>query len=115
MDGPSTIEARMRADLPGAMKARDQVAVTALRTALAAIANAEAPPAVSSGWVEPVLGEQHEHPRLVLTEADVRAVVHREIAARRATISELASAGASVHAEVASLQAQSDLLESYLS
>jgi hypothetical protein len=88
------------------------VTVAALRTALAAIANAEAP-AVPSGWMEPVVGEQHERPRLVLAESDVRAVVRREIADRHATISELA-AGAPAQPEIAVLQAQADVLESYL-
>ena len=40
----TTVTDRLRSDLRDAMRARDRDAVTALRTALAAIANAEAPP-----------------------------------------------------------------------
>jgi uncharacterized protein YqeY len=40
--GASTVRDRLRSALPGAMKARDGVAVAALRSALAAIDNAEA-------------------------------------------------------------------------
>ena len=102
----------MRADLPRAMRARDSTAVTALRTALAAIANAEAPPAESV----PSAQARHQlvdHPRLVLSESDVREIVRREIARREATVGELSQAAAA-RAEIASLHAQAAVLQSYL-
>jgi uncharacterized protein YqeY len=114
MDGPTPIERRMRADLPRAMRARDSTAVTALRTALAAIANAEAPPVESV----PSAQARHQlvdHPRLVLTESDVREVIRQEIAWRDATIGDLSQTEAApAQAEIASLQAQAAVLKSYL-
>jgi uncharacterized protein len=103
------IVARMRGDLPQAMKARDTVRVTALRTALAAIANAEAPQIVSSGWTEPVIGRQHEAPRLVLAADDVAALVREQIDGRLADAAELEAVGqqdaaTTLRAEAAALQ-----------
>ncbi len=46
---PGLLRARLRADLTAAMKARDKIAVAVLRTALAAIDNAEAVPAPPAG------------------------------------------------------------------
>jgi len=40
-DGAGTVRDRLRAALPAAMKARDSVAISALRSALGAIDNAE--------------------------------------------------------------------------
>lgn len=112
MDDGSTIESRMRADLTQAMKARDQLTVTALRTALAAIANAEAPPAVPSAWTEPVMGESHEAPRLVLTAADVDEIVREQIATRLAGALELDAIGQTD--EASTLRAEAAALQPYL-
>jgi uncharacterized protein YqeY len=49
---PAALQNRLRADLTAALRQRDTAAVAALRTALAAIANAEAVPADDT----PVLG-----------------------------------------------------------
>lgn len=78
----------MRQDLTAALKARDRVAITALRSALAAIDNAEASPAEqpSSGLAENEhvagaavgLGAAEGRPR-DLAEADVRAIVEQEV------------------------------------
>jgi uncharacterized protein YqeY len=77
----------MQADLKVAMKGRDQVATRALRTGMAAIANAEAPAAADpSGPTEPVVGRLIEHDRLDLTAEDVQRVLRREIADRLDTI-----------------------------
>lgn len=79
MDTPS-LPARLQADLLAARKARDEHAVTALRTTLAALANAEAPPPPDG----PALGVAGlvEHDRLVLTTADHQRILGQEIAAR---------------------------------
>jgi len=111
----------MRADLPVAMKARDAAAVSALRTGLAAIANAEAPPVppVSSGAganrvpVEPVVGRLVEHARLELTGADVERILRHEIADRHDTIAAIEPHGRDV--EVDDLRGEIAVLERYLS
>ena len=79
-----SMEDRMRADLRQAMKDRDGPAVVALRTALAAIANAEAVP--DDGSFAPTHGRLVDHPRRVLTPDDVLAIVRHQIDDRRATI-----------------------------
>ncbi|MCU1503455.1 MAG: hypothetical protein JWM12_2809 [Ilumatobacteraceae bacterium] len=73
----------MRADLTTAMKARDGDAVRTLRTALAAIANAEAPPVESAP--RDVVGRLVEHHRIDLTDDDVEAVLRAQTADRADT------------------------------
>jgi uncharacterized protein len=108
---------RLRADLTSAMRERDRAAVTALRTALAAIANAEAPPAdtasapsgagtggASAGLVD--------HPRLELSVDDVERILRHEVADRRDTIDRIAGRGHDP--EVDELQAEIAVLQRYL-
>lgn len=85
------LRAALQTALTTAMKARDRVATSALRTTLAAVAHAEAVPieeapaaraGVIAGGVQG-LGAG-EVARRTLNEADVRAVVDAEIADRRA-------------------------------
>lgn len=66
-DGAGTVRDRLRAALPEAMKARDAVAVAALRSALGALDNAEA--------VDADLAPQSSvgHPRLAGTVSGLRA------------------------------------------
>jgi uncharacterized protein YqeY len=94
MSGPphagSLLHERLRGALPPALKARDRVAVAALRSALAAIDNAqavEAPPAPPFGGV--VAGAvtglgAGEAPRRELSEDDIVAIVRAEVADRLA-------------------------------
>ena len=84
----SPLDARLRDDLKIAMKARDAAAVTALRTALAALANAEAVEAVPVADAGPV-----EVARRDLTEADRVDVLRAHVADRQATIDELRAHG----------------------
>jgi uncharacterized protein YqeY len=66
---------RMRRQLVQAMKDRDTSAATALRSAMAALANAEAVP-VADGPYDPAEGPYGgEAARRELTAADVRAVL----------------------------------------
>jgi hypothetical protein len=73
----------MQHDLRDAMKSRDRLRVSVLRSTLGAIGNAEAVPSDArpnvSGRDEPT-----EVARRELSEADVRAVVAREVAELRA-------------------------------
>lgn len=98
----------MRSDLRQAMKDRDRPAVVALRTALAAIANAEAVP--DDGSVQETHGRLVDHARRVLTTDDVLAVVQRQVDDRRSTIAEIAAHDG----PTADLSAEIDVLERYL-
>ena len=78
---------RLKADLVQAMKARDRAAVTALRTALAALANAEAPDFDGAVHREG-RGELLEHARLTLGAEGEQAVLVAEVRRREALIAE---------------------------
>ena len=73
---------RAQADLLAARKARDEPAVTALRTLLAAFSNAEAPPAPPTSSLDPKVMGPSEHERLVLTDDDHRRLLDEQIAIR---------------------------------
>jgi len=103
MTGPSEAEsplyARLRHGLPRALKARDRAAVAALRSAIAAIDNAQAVPAPApprSGGV--IAGAASglragDAPRRELSEGDVVAIVAAEVADRRAAAADYDAAG----------------------
>jgi uncharacterized protein len=109
----------MRADLKAAMKARDRVTVAALRSALAAIENAEAPPAP-----EPVIGDAAiagaalgvgatEAERRTLTDADLTSILDNEVRERATAAEEYDRLG---HTDEATrLRAEADILSRYLS
>jgi uncharacterized protein len=106
----------LRRALTAALKARDAVAVSALRSALAAIENAgavdgpQAPPSGSgpiAGAVEG-LGASEVERRPV----DVRAVVAAEIDQRRTAAREYAELGRPDHAD--RLRAEADVLAAHL-
>lgn len=106
----TSLQQQMRADLPAAIRARDAVLVSVLRTALAAVANAEAVPA--AGGVTPAAFGSTEVPRRQLSEAEVRAIVVREQEDLRATADELHRRGRPT--EATQLAAKADLLDGYL-
>ena len=106
----TTVTDRLRTDLRDAMRARDRDAVTALRTALAAIANAEAPPA--DGSHGDVHGQLVEHPRLVLTGDDVARILTEQVADRHDTLARIGPAGPA--GAIAALQAEIAVLERYV-
>jgi len=103
----SDVRERLRQALRAAMKARDTVAVSALRSVLAAIANAEAvpPPAVPpDGSAPAVTGNQYvagstagvaatEAGRRELTGGEVAGIVRAEAAERRAAARQYHAAG----------------------
>ena len=100
----------MQLALRDAMKARDRVAMAALRTALAAIANAEAVP-IDAAPTD-VYGELVEHERQVLAESDVVRIVQHQIDDRRATAAQVAAHGRTDEAAV--LTAEADVLAGIL-
>jgi uncharacterized protein YqeY len=101
----------MRRDLTAAMKARDHPRVSVLRTALAAIANAEAPAAETRAWPPPAAGST-EVARLELTDADRRRVITTQIADREDTIAQYERNGHA--AEAAVLNDEVTILREYL-
>lgn len=110
---------RLRAAVAIAMKSRDRRAVSALRSALAAVENAEAveidADAVRAGAIEAsrVGVGAAEAARRELTEADVTAIVQTEISERRAAAAAYEASG---HAErAAELLAEADALTAHLS
>jgi uncharacterized protein YqeY len=100
---------RVQADLLRARKARDQHAVTALRTLLAAISNAEAPATLAPSSLEPKVLGLAEHERLHLTDEDHRRILEEQLAVRDAAAVEYDTIGrpdaaAAVRAERAVLE-----------
>jgi uncharacterized protein YqeY len=86
---PAAIQARLQAALKGALRGRDKVAASALRSALGALANAEAVSPV------PLAGPSSEHiagaaaglgaaeaPRRALTAAQAQQIIESEISER---------------------------------
>ena len=102
---------RLRAALPTAMKARDGAAVTALRSALAAVENAAAVAPQVSEFGLPALGVgATEVERRSIDEAEVEQIVRTEVAERLAAADEYDGLGrteqaARLRAEAAALAA----------
>ncbi|WP_040884729.1 hypothetical protein [Janibacter sp. HTCC2649] len=117
---PSVAEIRtqLRAALKNAMKERDKLAVSALRSGLSAIDNAEAittePPAASDAE-SPIAGAAiglgvTEAARRELTVDDVRALLRTEVEERREAATEIE--GAEHPDRAADLRREADVLES---
>jgi uncharacterized protein YqeY len=115
------MRANLRDDLTAAMKARNHVAVTALRSALAAIENAETVPVDlpldSSTGNEHVAGAATglgaaEAPRRQLTEVDLRSIVENEMRERSAAAEEYEQIGRTDLAE--RLRAEAEVLSRYV-
>jgi uncharacterized protein YqeY len=119
MDLPS----RMRADLTAALRERDRDTARVLRTALSAIANAEAQPAADGDEPlrlqgdGPIAGASDglgsaDVARRELTTDDVRAVVRSERDECLASAADLEARGATDAA--AALRADAEVLERYV-
>ena len=112
---------RLRVDLTAAMKARDAVAVSALRSAIAAIGNAEAveiaPDTTSATGGRHVAGSvpglgAGEAPRRVLSEADMAAIIREQVDERMTAAEHYDRIGDAVRAT--RLRAEAGLLAAYL-
>ncbi|GAB4584521.1 GatB/YqeY domain-containing protein [Nocardia sp. IFM 10818] len=116
--GTAPLRDRLRAALPTAMKARDKNATAALRSALAAIDNAEAVDGsdMQAGAIEssPAGLGTAERPRRDLTEADIEAIVRTEIADRLTAAAEYAGRGSSADDRAAALRAEAAALEAHI-
>jgi hypothetical protein len=115
---PAPLRERLRAALPVAMKARDRVAVAALRSTLAALDNAEAvdrPASVDERLaIEqiPVGVGAAEVERLVLTPEQVESIVRAEVAERETAAREYEVAGRPERAE--QLRSEARVLTAHL-
>lgn len=115
------MRANLRNDLTAALKTRNRVAITALRSALAAIDNAEAVPADRSSGS--VIGNEHvagsatglgaaEAERRHLTAADLQSIVENEVRERSVAAEEYEQLGRNDLAE--RLHAEAEVLSRYL-
>ena len=118
-DAARSLERRLRAALPAAMKAHDRTAVTGIRSALSAIANAEAIDA--SHGPEPQRGpiaqavhglRAGEVTRRQLSETDIVEIVRAEVVARMAAADEYDGIGHT--GEAARLRSEADSLQTFL-
>ena len=114
----TSLRRRLRDALVAAMKERDRVTVTALRSTLAAIDNAEAvdTTAMAAGSLaiesSPVGIGAAEAERRALSEEDIAQIVHSEVADREAAALEYDRAGRPERAEA--LRAEAQVLSSHL-
>jgi uncharacterized protein len=94
---------RLRNDLRAAMKQRDALSTTVLRSLLDALDNACAVPLTSEHAL--VYGDRTEVPRKLVTEAEYQAILRHEADSRSAAASEYEQLGradvaARLHAEL---------------
>ena len=121
------MRASLRDDLKVALKAKDRVAVGAIRSALAAIDNAEAVPTESASHAASpgagTTGDEHfagsatglgaaEAVRRNLTDADVRSIVQNEVRERTDAADEYERLGRTEQAE--RLRAEARVLSRHL-
>jgi uncharacterized protein YqeY len=117
--------AALRAALPLALRARDTEATSALRTALAAVANAEAVdvPGHASSGPDAVTGSDHvagavlgvgaaEVERRALTPTEVRGIVEHEV--RERLVAAQGAEGAAVPAYADRLRREAEALQRVL-
>lgn len=104
---------QMKADLVQAMKARQVDTVATLRSALAAIDNAEAVPVETPITpLIPFATQSRDVPRKVLSVADIRQILQQEVDERYAASAEYTRLGQV--AEATRLQRAAALIATYL-
>ena len=125
-DTAPALVGRLRAALTAALGSGDRVAVAAVRSALAAVGNAEAvDPAAQGGPADPAMAPSEqfagaraglgagEVPRKRLTAADVTKIVQAEISERQSAAAEYDRLGHGGQAE--RLRREADVLAAVLS
>jgi uncharacterized protein YqeY len=118
-DAARSLEARLRAALPVAMKAHDRAAIAGIRSALSAIANAEAvdvshTPEPQRG---PIAHAVHgvragEVTRRQLSEGDIMEIVRAEVDTRMAAADEYETIGQT--REAARVRSEADSLNTFV-
>ncbi|GAA3541874.1 hypothetical protein GCM10022222_26940 [Amycolatopsis ultiminotia] len=115
------MRAKLRDDLKAALKTRDRTAISALRSALAAIDNAEAVPVDQA--LDATVGNEHvagaavglgaaEASRRDLTDADLRSIVENEVRERTVAAEDYERLGRAE--EAARLRAEAAVLQRHL-
>lgn len=107
---PLSIREQMKLDLTAAMKAREMVAVSTLRTVLGAIDNAEAVPITTP--LEYSNGKTNDVPRKQLTQTDIEQILRQELNTRQAAALKYQDLGK--EGEAARLQQEADVIAHYL-
>jgi uncharacterized protein YqeY len=102
------LQSRLRADLKAAMRSADQPAITAVRSLMSALANAEAVPIPTGPYT--VVGGSADVARRDLTAEEIARIVAIEIEDHRRAIAEYESIGA----DAARLCEELVILERYL-
>jgi hypothetical protein len=109
-DMAASLRQRLNADLLLAMKAKDTVAVSALRSVLSGLDNASAVPV--STVAAPVFGRNGDVPRRDLSDSDCQSIIRAEIAALSAAAEEYERLGRDDTA--ARLRAEQAVVECYI-
>lgn len=114
VDAVARMRSRMSVGVTDALRARDRVRLAALRSAMAALDNAEAAPAPTRSSIAPPLVGlgAGDAPRTALDERAVTAVVESEIRAREEAAVEYRALRRSDVAQ--RLEAEADVLRPYL-
>ncbi|MCB0099617.1 MAG: GatB/YqeY domain-containing protein [Caldilineaceae bacterium] len=99
-------------DLRTAMKTRDKVAVSLLRTLMATLDNAEAVAVDHASLPKVPTTERHEVPRKELTSDEIRQLLGRELAERQRAHDEYLALG--LADEVTRLETEIELITHYL-
>lgn len=100
---------RLRQDLVAAIRSRDRIEISMIRTLIAAIENAEAVAAEPSAEV--LIGLNHDRPRRRLTGEQITAIVARERAEVADAVERYRELG--LDAELGELQARVAIIDRY--
>lgn len=109
-DMAASLRQRVNGDLLLAMKAKDPIAISALRSLLAALDNATAVPA--SAVTAPVFGHNGDVPRKVLSDTDCQNIISAEVGARSVAVEEYSRLGR--EDDAARLRAEQAVVERYV-
>jgi hypothetical protein len=109
-DMAGSLRRRLNVDLRLAMKAKDTIAISALRSVLSALDNASAVPA--STVAAPVFGRNGDVPRRDLSDTDCQSIINAEVSARAVAAEEYARLGRDDAA--ARLRAEQAVVERYV-
>lgn len=108
----SALKARLRTDLRSAMKNKRTPETNLIRALIAAIDNAEAPPAKAASTQHRFLDGSAETERLPLSPSDLRQIVLAEIEAREHAATELEHHNQKARAEI--LRTEAELTRRYI-
>ena len=109
-DMANSLRRQLSGDLLLAMKAKDTIAISALRSVLSALDNASAVPA--STVAAPVFGRNSDVPRRDLSDTDCQNIISAEVSARAMAAEEYARFGRDDAA--ARLRAEQAVVERYI-